>query len=160
MDVVTTRFEPITPDVIPEIEPWFEDSETQRYLGDKTWLHRTLTLLREAPGVQFRGRRVLARHVWVVREAGHAVALVDVEPYDDGTAGVALVVAPWRRGQGVGRRILRMLDRQAELSAVACYIGAIEAGNAAAKGCVVGAGFEVAEEEDEEGMLRISRRAA
>lgn len=152
-------FTPITPDLIHEIEPWFDDPETQRFLGNREWVRRTLALVRESPGMEFRGQRVLARHVWVVHEAGRAVALVDVEPYADATAGIALVVEPGVRGQGVGQRVLSSLGRLEELAEVEVLIGAIEAENIAARHCVEGAGFKVAEWEDEEGMLRIARNA-
>ena len=48
---------------------------------------------------------MLARHVWIVYDSQlEPCALVDVESYDDGTAGMALVVAPGRRGQGWANR--------------------------------------------------------
>lgn len=151
-------FEPISAESINELESWFDDSATRRHLGDRSWLVRTLTLVEEAPSAEFRGRRVLGRHIWVVRESGRAVALVDVEPYDDGTAGIALVVAPSLRGKGFGRRVLESVRQRPELSRVQEFIGAIEPGNVAARRCASRARYAIADREDDEGLLRISLR--
>ncbi len=159
-DKAKLSFTPITPDHVQEIEAWFDDPQTRRFLGGREWIRRLPTLLRDAPGVEFRGRRVLARHAWVVHAAENAAALVDVESYDDGTAGFALVVAPSMRGKGIGRRVLSDLETLGELSAVDAFIGAVEPENQAARHCMSGAQFRIEEQEDEEGMLRVSRRVA
>ena len=157
---VNLSFIPMTPDHIEEIEEWFDDPETQRFLGGREWIRRLPALLRDSPGVEFRGRRVLARHAWVVHTAGSSVAIVDVESYDDGTAGIALAVAPAMRRKGIGKQVLSDLKTLSELAGVNAFIWAVEPENKAARHCMSGARFEVSEREDEEGMLRISRRLA
>ena len=152
-------FKPIAPEHIPAIEPWFDDPQTQRFLGNRSWLYRTLSLVQAAPGAIFHGRRVLSRHIWVIYEGTMPVSILDVEPYDDGTAGVALVVAPALRGKGIGRRVLLGLRQRPELAEVRVFIGAVDPENTAAKRCVTRAGFEVAEQVDEEGMLQIRQMA-
>lgn len=73
--------------------------------------------MQEAPSVEFKERMILDRYVWVVfDEADHPVGLIDIEPYNDGTAGVAFVVAPHVRGQGIGQRMLLTLAERQELS--------------------------------------------
>lgn len=151
-------FVPVTPDSIEEVEGWFDDPDTRRFLGGREWVRRLPALLQDSPGVGFRGRKVLARHAWTVRAAAIGpVGMVDVERYDDGTAGIALVVSPAMRGQGIGRRILFHLETLDQLAKVKAFIGAVEPGNEAARRCMRSARFAVAEREDEEGMLRISR---
>ena len=159
-DEIRLDFVPITSDSVKEIEQWFDDPDTERFLGGREWARRIPALLQDSPGVEFRGRKVLARHAWVVHTTDGPVGVVDVEQYDDGTAGIALAVAPAVRRKGIGRRILLDLETLDELTEVKTFIGAVEPGNEAARHCMRGAGFEVAEQEDEEGMLRISRRAA
>lgn len=151
-------FVPVTPDAVDEVEGWFDDPDTQRFLGGREWVRRLPALLQDSPGVEFRGRKVLARHAWTVCAAAVGpVGMVDVERYDDGTAGIALVVAPAVRGQGFGRRILSRLETLDELAKVKALIGAVEPANEAARRCMRSARFAVAERENEEGMLRISR---
>jgi RimJ/RimL family protein N-acetyltransferase len=157
---IELNFVPITSDLVKEVEEWFDDPATQRFLGGREWVRRIPALLQDSPGVEFRGRRVLARYAWVVRMARGPVGILDVERYDDGTAGVALAVAPAVRGKGIGRRILSSLEALDELVEVKTFIGAVEPENEAARRCMRSARFEVAEREDEEGMLRISRNAA
>jgi GNAT superfamily N-acetyltransferase len=157
---IKLNFLPITPDSIKEAEEWFDDPDTKRFLGGREWIRRIPTLLQSSPGVDFRGRRILARYAWIVHTADGPAGIVDVERYDDGTAGIALAVAPTARGKGIGRRILSSLDILDELSDVKAFIGAVEPDNESAKRCMRNARFEVAEQVDEEGMLRISSSAA
>lgn len=110
------KFEPLTAKLVAAVEHWFDDSETVRYLGGREWLHRELDLMRDSAGVEFRGKIILARYVWIVfDEANEPVGLLDVEPYDDGTAGIAVAVAPPVRGQGIGQRMLPALAEREEL---------------------------------------------
>jgi RimJ/RimL family protein N-acetyltransferase len=156
---IQLSFIPITLDSVKEVEEWFDDPDTQRFLGGREWIRRIPALLQGSPGVEFRGRRVLARYAWIVHTTGSPVGFVDVERYDDGTAGIAVAVAPAMRGQGIGKRILSNLETLDDLAEVETFIGAVEPGNEAARRCMRSARFDVAEREDEEGMLRISRSA-
>ncbi len=155
---MTYTFELLTPDCCDEIEGWFDDAETQRYLGGRDWLRREPELMQVCVGMEFRGCIVLARYVWVVREEGTPVALVDVEPYDDGTAGMALVVAPKARRRGVGRRVLSLLEERPELHAVYTIIGGVDPENIAMQRCLTQAGYTISATVDDEGMLALTRR--
>jgi len=157
---IELNFIPITSDSVREVEGWFDDPDTRRFLGGREWVRRIPALLQDSPGVEFRGRRVLARCAWIAYATGRPVGIVDVERYDDGTAGIALAVAPAMRGKGIGRRILSSLETLDELAEVKAFIGGVEPGNEAALRCMRSAHFDVAEREDEEGMLRVSRSAA
>jgi ribosomal protein S18 acetylase RimI-like enzyme len=115
--------------------------------------------MQDAAGVEFQGNIVLARHVWIVfDEANQPVGLVDVEPYDDGTAGMAFGVAPHVRGRDVGQRILLALAEQEELKDVQTVVGGVEPENTAARIWLVKAGFTVAQVPDEEEMLNAEKK--
>jgi uncharacterized protein GlcG (DUF336 family)/GNAT superfamily N-acetyltransferase len=153
------KFIPLTEELANTIAPWFDDPETVRYLGPREWLYRELQLMKTAAGVEFRGRRVLARHVWVVHDAGgQPFCLVDVEPYEDGTAGIAMLVAPHRRSQGLGRQVLQALPGVEALRDVRTIIGAVEPDNQLARRCFEQAGYVIAGSPNEEGMLRFEKQ--
>jgi RimJ/RimL family protein N-acetyltransferase len=151
------EFLPLTPPLLSLIEPWFDDSDTERYLGRREWAQRELDLVVTSPGTKFRGRLVTARYAWVVHLTGRPVAFVVVELYDDASAGIAFVVAPSERGRGVCRGMLSALDHRPELKGVKIFAGATEPGNLPARRAVQAAGFAVARLPDDEGMLRFQR---
>ena len=153
------RFEPLTSKLVAIVEPWFDDPETIRYLGRRDWVQRALLLVRQAPGAEFKGNIVLSRHAWVVfDQTNQPVGLIDIEPYNNGTAGMAFVVAPQVRGHGIGRRMLLDLGGQPELKAVHTIIGGVEPENISCRICLTKAGYMVAAEADEEGMLRVEKK--
>ena len=83
------RFSPLAGAIARHIAPWFNDPYTIRFLRGRDWLFRELELIHTKPGTEFRGHRILANHVWVAFDSQQEpVALVDVGPYDDGTAGL------------------------------------------------------------------------
>lgn len=149
---------PLTEDLANTIAPWFDDPDSIRYLGGRDWLYRELDLIHTAPGSEFRGHHVLARYVWVVHDLDdQPCCLVDIEPYDDGTAGMAIIVAPHRRNQGFGQQVLQALPTLTELRNVHKVVGAVEPENVQARHCFEQAGYTVADLPDEEGMLRIEK---
>lgn len=149
-------FAPLTTDLLPGIEPWFDDAETIRFLGDRAWIRRELRLVDETPGTEYRGRRVVGRDAWVVFDE-RPVGFIGVERYDDGRAGCTVVVDPDRRSQGIGRAILDAVWDRPELADVEELIGGVEPENVASRRCVAAAGFRLAPEPDEEGMLNGAR---
>jgi RimJ/RimL family protein N-acetyltransferase len=152
-DMRMFQFTRFTAELLPEVEPWFDDSETIRFLGDRDWVRRALRLVDETPGTQYRGRTVLGRDVWIVfRQV--PVGFLDVERYDDGRAGCALVVAPAMRCQGIGRAILEAVWELPELADVEELIGGVEPENVASRRCLEAAGFRLSSEPDDEGMLQ------
>jgi ribosomal protein S18 acetylase RimI-like enzyme len=84
------------------------------------------------------------RWAFVVMDDDEAVGLVDVEcdSDDPSIAAVGMVVAPARRGLGIGRRLLSAVSARPELAAVEQLVGEVEEGNVAAVKCVVAAGFK------------------
>ena len=102
------RLVPFTAGALLVVEPWFDDAETRRWLGDRRWPSMILRLAAGPPG-EHRGHQVLDRRAWLVEEDDAPVGLVDVEVYEDQTAGLAFVIAPDRRGSGLGRRALHAI---------------------------------------------------
>jgi len=86
---------------LPSVAAWFDDPETRRWLGDRRWWEMILRLADDPPTGP-RGRRVVERRAWIVEEGDVRVGMIDVEVYDDRTAGLAFVVgrptvaAVWR----------------------------------------------------------------
>jgi RimJ/RimL family protein N-acetyltransferase len=152
-DMCALQFIQFTARLLPEVEPWFDDPETIRFLGDRNWVRRALRLVEETPGTEYRGRMVLGRDVWIIFKRV-PVGFIDVERYDDGRAGCALVVAPAMRCQGIGRAILEAVWECPELADVEELIGGVEPDNVASRRCLEAAGFRLSSEPDEEGMLQ------
>ena len=152
------RFVPLTAAVLPRIEPWFDDPDTQRWLGNRDWLSM-IRRLSENPPAERRGRPVVSRGAWVIEKDHEPVSVVDVETYTDATAGLALVIAPARRGQGLCRRALQdIIDRLAAEGIEEVFVG-VEPDNMASIRCMEAAGFVArSPDPDAEGFLYFARR--
>ena len=148
---------PFTAGALFVVEPWFDDADTRRWLGDRGWPSMILRLAAGPPG-EHRGHQVLERRGWIVEEDNAAVGLVDVEVYEGRTAGLAFVIAPDRRGSGLGRRALLAIAEQLAADGIREVFGGAEADNAASIRCMEGAGFtRRSEEPDAEGFLYLER---
>jgi RimJ/RimL family protein N-acetyltransferase len=79
--------------------------------------------------------------MWVAREEGIPVGVVDVESYDDGTAELAMIVAPEHRRAGVCRRMLEAVIDHPALAEVQVLRLGVESENVGAARCAEGAGF-------------------
>lgn len=150
-------FDELTTSNAETIAWWFDDPDTQRYLGDRTWLYSTIGLMQTAPGTGWAGITVLGRYIWIARDDNGACGLIDLEIYDDSSAALALVVAPNRRSQGVGRQLLSELMARPELELVTRLFGSVAPENVGARRCCEHTGFRVAQTIDEEGMLPIEK---
>ena len=149
----------LTEELAHAAAPWFDDVDTIRYLGKREWLYRELKLMQTEPGSEFKGRHVLARYVWIIQDQNEQpCGLVDIEPYDDGTAGMAFLIAPGQRGHGLGHDILRLLEARPELQDVHTIVGGVEPENISARRCLERAGYTFASMPDEEGFLRFHKR--
>jgi RimJ/RimL family protein N-acetyltransferase len=87
---------------------WFDDQETQDFLGGRSWPLNGLALVDRD------------RHILLASENGEAVALIDVEIEEHETtkgrrSHFALVVDPLHRRQGVAQRAIRALLERPDL---------------------------------------------
>ena len=110
------RLVPFTAGALLVVELWFDDAETRRWLGDRRWPSMILRLA-AGPPAEHRGHQVLDRRTWIV------------EVYEDRTAGLAFVIAPDRRGSGLGRRALHAIAEQLAADGIREVFGGAEADN-------------------------------
>lgn len=160
------------------VRPWFEDADTQRFLGAPGWPQRMLALADTAVGTTFRGAKQTGSYRWVAFDGANPVGYVDCgvcdrwTVCDDGetadpvvrsvidrpASSIALAVDPRRRGVGTGRAALRAVLQRPELRDVELFGGGIEHDNPASIRCFEAAGFvRQADEPDWEGMLYFLR---
>lgn len=149
MAVPPVTLSPYTVDLLPAVQPWFDDPETVRWLGGPDWPAREFRVPDTGIGEMHRGRRVLRTHSWVARDAaGRVVAQVGGDVYDrwlrpgDGPSfGMAYVVDPRRRRQGFGTATLLAVVRAPEVADVVLFAAGIEPANVASARCAAAAGF-------------------
>jgi RimJ/RimL family protein N-acetyltransferase len=139
------------------VDPWFDDDDTRRFIGGTGWVEHSL-LHPPPPSADHRGRQISARFMWVAREHGIPVGVVDIETYDDGTADLALVVAPDHRRAGLCKRILQAVIDDPALRHVHVMRLGVEPENAGAARCAESAGFSAEPHDlDEQGMTHYIR---
>ncbi|MBB3676149.1 GNAT family N-acetyltransferase [Modestobacter versicolor] len=172
----TIRLVPFEPELLPSVLPWFDHPEVQRRLGGRSWPQRELVLRSTVWAEEFRGRRVLRSHSFVVLDdAGTPVAQIGGDVYDRWTrwdpvgeqvtavdhrrtAGAAYVVDPRRWGRGLGTAALRAFVAAPELADVEQFVLGIEPDNAASLGAARAAGFRsLTTEPDAEDMVYLHR---
>jgi RimJ/RimL family protein N-acetyltransferase len=170
--VATVRLVPLTPELLPAVQPWFEHPEVRRRLGGPEWPVREFALRTADRRETFRGMSVLRAHSFVaLDDEGAAVAHIGGDVYDrwavwdpareevlavhPGRAmGAAYVVDPARWGRGVGRATLRALVDAPEVADVVQFLLGIEEDNAASRAAAAAAGFtRFTGEPDAEGMV-------
>jgi RimJ/RimL family protein N-acetyltransferase len=170
--LIRVQLRPFGRDQLPLVEPWFQDADTQRWLGGPDW-PRLMLDLAERPLGEFRGAVETGRHRWLARENERAIGYIDCGTYDryavwdggpDGrgvvdeipipTAALAYVVDPALRGRGRCAAMVRALTELPELAHVGLFVAGIEPANAASVGCLLGAGFRPLDPEpDWEGIV-------
>jgi hypothetical protein len=174
---VQPRLVKFRPHHVDRIEAWFDDAETQRWLGGRDWIRRAPSLLTPTIGDEFRGKTVTARMMWVgLDEADELVSFVDGETYDryaawDGSTGtilwspMSLRFRPWvwpsssTRGAVDRLRIDNAPGRDRAARDVGCeaVLRQRRGGNAASIACVRRAGFRLRSPRPVfEGMLHFS----
>jgi len=81
------------------------------------------------------------------------IALIDLETYNDGTASLALVVAPEMRGKGISTRIHKDIWGIPEMTGINKIIGGIEPANVAMISSLKKAGAKISKEINAEGYI-------
>jgi len=139
------------------VDPWFDDDDTRRFIGGTGWVEHSLLHPPEPP-TERRGRQVSARFMWVARRDGVPVGVVDVESYDDGTAELAVIVAPEHRRAGMCKQILEAVIAHPALVEVQALRLGVEPDNLGAALCAEHAGFALeADVPGESGMTHFVR---
>jgi RimJ/RimL family protein N-acetyltransferase len=137
------------------VDPWFDDDDTRRFIGGTGWVEHSLMHPPSAP-TERDDRQIAARFMWVAREQGVSVGVVDLATYDDKTADLALVVAPEHRRAGVCKRILEAVIGHPSLSDVRMMRLGVEPDNVGAARCAEAVGF-TAERHGEQGLTHYVR---
>lgn len=146
--------------LLPVVLPWFDHPDVQRRLGGRAWPEREFAMRAAArDDEEFRGRRVLRAHTWVVLDGDdRPVAQIGGDVYDRYTTwdaatgtvtavdprrsmGAAYVVDPARWGQGYGRAALRCWTSAPEVADVELFVLGIEPDNLASLRAAAAAGF-------------------
>jgi len=156
---------------LPAVEPWFDDPETRRWLGDRDWIRRAVRLIAAPAGATFEGRIVTGRRMWVAlagagEPGDEPVGFVDAETYDRApdwlgghaasarsSAGLAWVVAPARRRAAIGSAMLRAALHHPEVAHVGVAFAGIEPANEASVALARRIGMTPRTEPDDEGVV-------
>ena len=153
---------------LPRLAAWFDDDETHRWLGGPEWLERVVAATPDVRGT-FRGALVLDSVALLATIGPGPVALLVADVYDRSpsivdaprhapeplvrTGGIAILVDPTMRRQGVGTAALRALVSHRPLGAVRRWRASVEPGNAASRGVFAAAGFRTDDAVDTEGLI-------
>jgi RimJ/RimL family protein N-acetyltransferase len=137
------------------VDPWFDDDDTRRFIGGTGWVEHSL-MHDPPPPTESRGRQISARFMWVAREEGVPVGVVDVVTNDDLTADLALIVAPAHRRAGLCKTILEAVIAHPALGEVSLMRLGVEPDNVGAARCAEAAGFS-AERHGEQGLTHYVR---
>jgi RimJ/RimL family protein N-acetyltransferase len=166
------RLEPFGSEQLPVVQPWFEDVDTQKWLGGPGWPSLILDLAGSPLG-EFRGAVETGRHAWLAWHGGTPVGFIDCGTTDrwttwEGgpngrgvmatvprpTANISYVVNPAVRQRGYGTAIIRELLIHPELAHIKLFAAGIDSGNVASIRCARAAGFTpLSSEPDWEGVV-------
>jgi RimJ/RimL family protein N-acetyltransferase len=147
------NLEPLSPELMPQAAPWFDDEASMRFLGGRGW-PALMMRLAERPPAEYRGRAVVGRWAWIGLEDERPIGMVAAERYDDRSAEVSIVVAPPERGRGIGQELVRSALARPELEDLDCVWAGIEPENVASIRCFERVGFvRVTEEPDADDVV-------
>jgi RimJ/RimL family protein N-acetyltransferase len=143
------------------VEAWFDDADTRRWLGGRSWPGLMLDLADQPLG-EFRGAKETGRHRWLSCDGGRPVGYIDCGTYDrwttweGGPAGrgvvatlevpagsLSYVVDPVLRRRGYATAMVRAAVDRPELKHVDLFAAGVEPDNLASIGCLLKAGFGV-----------------
>lgn len=168
------QLRPFTRTDLPITQPWFQDDDTQRYLGGYDWPEQMLDLGKHLVGTEFRGAIQTGVYRYLAESEGRPVGYIDCGTFDRWTTyagegpdgpvitesielpagAIAFVVDPVLRGQGVCRDMITALMARPELAFIRVFGAGVEPENLASIRCLQAAGFRsLSSEPDFEGTL-------
>jgi RimJ/RimL family protein N-acetyltransferase len=174
---VNVELRPFARDQLPLVEPWFEDPETQRWLGGPDW-PRIILDLADAPLGEFRGAQETGRYQFLAWDKGVPVGYVDCGTFDrwatweggaggrgvvsvieESSGGIAYVTDPVLRRRGHGVDMVLSLMQMPALAHVSLFAAGVEPENIASVRCLLSAGFRPLDPvSDWEGIVYYARR--
>jgi RimJ/RimL family protein N-acetyltransferase len=168
---------PLTRSDLSVVTPWFEDPDTQRYLGGTGWPAAMLAHGDRSVGTPFRGAQQTGAYRYLALADDAPVGYVDCGTFDrctvyggEGPVGpiiletieavtgsIAFAIDPARRRQGLAASMIQALTRHLDLTAVELFEAGVEPENLASRGALEAAGFRLRSPvPDCEGMLYYS----
>ena len=145
---------PLTSDLAGAIEPWFDDVDTARFLGDRGWPHEALRLVELMSSGAWPEPDVVERHSWVAFDDNEPVGMLGVESYVNGTASMSIVVCPEKRRRSYGAALVDKAHQWATANGVSRLVVGAEPANSASLALLGRTGFRrQAMAPDEEGFL-------
>ena len=166
------RLRPFGWDDLPLVQPWFHDTDTQRWLGGPRWPRQMLEHSQRPLG-EYRGARETGLYRWLAQIGDLPVGYIDCGTYDrwttweggDGGRGVVgtidvpaaaigYVVAPQWRRRGYGTAMILELMAMPELVDITLFAAGVEPANTASIRSLDRAGFHPLDPEpDWEGFV-------
>jgi RimJ/RimL family protein N-acetyltransferase len=153
------RLETFEPEQLPIVQPWFDDVDTQRWLGGPGWPSLVVEL-GNAPLGEFRGAIETGRHGWLAWNQRAPVGYIDCVTTDRWTtweggphgrgvvatihvpaANITYVVDPTVRRRGYGSMMVFELLAVPDLAHIELFAAGIEPDNVASIRCAHVAGF-------------------
>lgn len=134
------RIEPLKTEHFATISPWFEDAETQRRLGGFYPLQEQLQSLISDPD----------KHAWLLWQEEMPVGLIELEK-EKSIAHVLILVAPDKRGQGLGHKLVTVLPPLARKMGTQTLRACVATSGVASRRCFLAAGY--AEQGEEDGFV-------
>ena len=163
---------------MPLVEPWFQDLDTQKWLGGPGWPSLILNLA-DKPLGEFRGAKETGRYAWLAWDRDRPVGLIDCGTTDRWTkweggprgrgvietipvpsANMSYVVDPVARRCGYGGAMVQQLLDVPELAHIKLFAAGIEWVNVASIRCARSAGLDpISPEPDWEGIVYYVKRS-
>jgi RimJ/RimL family protein N-acetyltransferase len=174
---VPVDLRPFGRDELPLVEPWFQDPETQRWLGGPGWPKMVLELS-HAPLGEFRGAQETGSFGFLAWDKNVPVGYVDCGTFDRWTTweggpggrgvvgvidepsgAIAYVTDPAQRRMGYGTEMIQALMAMDVLEHVSLFAAGIEPENTASVRCLLSAGFRPLDPAtDWEGIVYYAKR--
>jgi RimJ/RimL family protein N-acetyltransferase len=169
---------PFDRDHLPLVDSWFQDPETQRWLGGPDW-PRMMLDLSDALFGEFRGAQETGCYRFLAWDKDVPVGYVDCGTFDRWTTweggaegrgvvgvidepsgAIAYVIDPAQRRKGYGAEMILALIGMDALDNVTLFAAGIEPENTASVRCLLSAGFRPLDPvRDWEGIVYYARRA-
>lgn len=166
------QLRPFKQDNLPLVEPWFADTDTERWLGGPGWPRQMLDLT-DRPLGEFRGAMETGRHRWLAWRHDTAVGYIDCGTYDRWTTweggpggrgvistiylpagNISYAVDPAHRHRGYCVAMITAAMAMPQLAHIALFTAGAEPTNAASVRCLLKAGFQPLDPEpDWEGIV-------
>jgi GNAT superfamily N-acetyltransferase len=131
------NLKPLAPEHFTRILPWFDNTETRRRLGGFYPVRPQLESMLSAPN----------KHGWLMWKEDTPVGLIELEK-EDGLAYVLILVAPEKRGEGIGHLLVAALPQLARHIGSKSIRACIAADGLISQRCFLAAGYILTEEED------------